>query len=71
MTVKTDANREAINAIGEKLAGHEAATREEFRSLWNELSDHRQETRSNFRSVDEQLVEIKDLIVGRLGGQDE
>ena len=30
-----------------------------------EMTDFRQETRANFRTVDEQLAEIKDLIVGR------
>jgi hypothetical protein len=34
-----------------------------------ELADFRQETRATFRSVDEQLVEIKDLIIGRRDGQ--
>jgi len=33
-----------------------------------ELADFRTETRSRFRSVDEQLAEIKDLIVGRRNG---
>ncbi|MCW2561921.1 MAG: hypothetical protein JWQ31_481 [Mycobacterium sp.] len=33
-----------------------------------ELSDFRTETRGRFRSVDEQLAEIKDLILGRRNG---
>ena len=33
-----------------------------------ELADFRTETRVGFRSVDEQLAEIKDLIVGRRNG---
>jgi hypothetical protein len=33
-----------------------------------ELADFRQETRASSRSVDEQLAEIKDLIVGRSNG---
>jgi hypothetical protein len=33
-----------------------------------ELADFRQETRGRFRSVDEQLAEIKDLIIGRRNG---
>jgi ABC-type transporter Mla subunit MlaD len=33
------------------------------------LADFRQETRATFRSVDEQLAEIKDLIIGRRNGQ--
>jgi hypothetical protein len=32
-----------------------------------ELADFRQEARATFRSVDEQLAEIKDLIIGRGG----
>ena len=32
------------------------------------LDDFRTETRATFRSVDEQLAEIKDLIVGRRNG---
>jgi hypothetical protein len=33
-----------------------------------EVADFRQETRGRFRSVDEQLAEIKDLILGRRNG---
>jgi hypothetical protein len=33
-----------------------------------ELADFRQETRATSRSVDEQLSEIKDLIIGRGDG---
>lgn len=33
-----------------------------------EMADFRQETQGRFRSVDEQLAEIKDLIVGRRNG---
>ena len=33
-----------------------------------ELADFRTETRARFRSVDEQLAEIKDLIVGHRNG---
>jgi uncharacterized coiled-coil protein SlyX len=32
------------------------------------LADFRQETGARFRSVDEQLAEIKDLIIGRRNG---
>lgn len=32
-----------------------------------QLTDFRQETNARFRSVDEQLAEIKDLILGRNG----
>jgi hypothetical protein len=33
-----------------------------------QLTDFRQETNVRFSSVDEQLAEIKDLILGRNGG---
>ena len=33
-----------------------------------EMADFRQETQGRFRSVDEQLAEIKDLILGRRNG---
>jgi len=62
--VKTDANREAINAVGEKLAGFQAETRERFEAVEQKIDDHHQEATGRFRSVDEQLAEIKDLIVG-------
>jgi chromosome segregation ATPase len=72
--VKTDANREAINALSEKLAGRQQETREEFASvrselalLRNDLADHRQESRAGFRSVDEHLAQTRDLIVNGRG----
>jgi uncharacterized coiled-coil protein SlyX len=75
LEAKTDATREAINALGEKLAGHQQETHEQLGSLRNEfqalredLADNRQETRTNFRSVDEHLAEIRDLITNRPGG---
>ena len=34
-----------------------------------EVADFRQETRATFRSVDEQLAEIKDLIIGHHNGR--
>jgi hypothetical protein len=33
-----------------------------------EMTDFRRETQARFRSVDEQLAEIKDLIIGRRNG---
>ena len=63
VAVTTDANREAINALGQKLAAHQTHTCTEFSTLRKGLDDHRQETRANFRAVDDQLAEIKDLIV--------
>lgn len=69
VTVTTNANREAINALGEKLAVHQADTRAEFSALRKDLDNHRHETRANFRAVDEQLAEIRDLIVGGFNGR--
>ena len=69
VAVTTNANREAINALGEKLAAHQADTRTEFSALRKDLAEHRQETRANFRAVDEQLAEIKDLVVNGFGGR--
>lgn len=67
--VKTDANREVINAVGEKLAGFETETRERFDAVEQKMDDHHQEATGRFRSVDDQLAEIKDLIVDKLGGR--
>lgn len=54
----------AVNALGANQREHALRlTRVE-----TELTDFRQETRSRFRSVDEQLTEIKDLIIGRRNG---
>ncbi|MEN3318449.1 MAG: hypothetical protein V7643_1850 [Mycobacterium sp.] len=69
VAVTTNANREAINALGQKVAAHQADTRAEFSALRKDLTDHRHETRANFRAADEQLVEIRDLIVDGFGGR--
>jgi uncharacterized coiled-coil protein SlyX len=76
LEIKTDATREAINAVGDKLAGHQRETREQFASVHyeftavrNELSELRQETRANFRSVEEHFAEIRDLIINGRGGR--
>jgi hypothetical protein len=42
-----------------------AAVKTDVAAVKTELADFRQETRATFRSVDEQLAEIKDLIIGR------
>ena len=55
----------AVNALG-------ANQREQALGLTavkTELAGFRQETQGRFRSVDEQLAEIKDLIIGRRNGQ--
>jgi uncharacterized coiled-coil protein SlyX len=58
----------AINSLGANQREHGLRlTDVESRldGLDREFKDFRQETRGNFRSVDEQLAEIKDLIIGR------
>jgi chromosome segregation ATPase len=65
--VKTDANRGAVNALGEKLAGFQTETRQRFDALEQKVDDHHRENAGRFRSMDEQLAEIKDLIIDRLG----
>ena len=45
-----------------------AAVKTDVAAVKTELADFRQETRATFRSVDEQLAEIKDLIIGRGDG---
>jgi hypothetical protein len=45
-----------------------AAVKSELAEFKIEFADFRQETRGTFRSIDEQLIEIKDLIVGRRNG---
>jgi hypothetical protein len=75
LDVKTDANRQAINALGEKLAGFQADTHERFDAIDGrfEAVDGRfdafeQNMNARFRSVDEGQAELKDLIIDRLGG---
>ena len=61
----------AVNALGANQREHGVGlTSVETRltSVETELADFRTETRARFRSVDEQLVEIKDLIIGRRNG---
>lgn len=50
----------AVNALGANQREH--AIR--LTAVETELVDFRREARARFRSVDEQLAEIKDLIVG-------
>jgi hypothetical protein len=35
LEIKTDATREAVNTLGERLAGHQRETRESFRAVRN------------------------------------
>ena len=54
----------AVNALGANQRDHGLR----LTAVETELTDFRTETRSRFRSVDEQLAEIKDLIIGRRNG---
>jgi hypothetical protein len=61
----------AVNALGasQREHSHRLTTVEtDLADFRIEMTDFRQETRANFRTVDEQLAEIKDLIVGRHNG---
>jgi hypothetical protein len=61
----------AVNALGANQREHALRLdRVETRlsGVETELIDFRQETQGRFRSVDEQLAEIKDLILGRNNG---
>lgn len=58
----------AVNALGanqREHTGRVAGVGSRLTTVETELADFRQETRARFRSVDEQLAEIKDLILGR------
>ena len=69
----------AVSALGANQREHAlglaavttdlSAVTKDLTVVKTELGDFRQETRSTFRSVDEQLAEIKDLIIGRRNGQ--
>jgi uncharacterized coiled-coil protein SlyX len=61
----------AVNALGANQREHGirlTSVENRLTSVETELTDFRQETRGGFRSVDEQLAEIKDLIIGRRSG---
>jgi len=68
----------AVNALGANQREHSSRlTKVETRltgvesrlgGVETQLADFRQETQARFRSVDEQLAEIKDLIIGRRNG---
>lgn len=62
----------AINALAANQREHAfglSEVKSELAEFKVEFTDFRQETRGTFRSVDEQLAEIKDLIIGRNNGQ--
>ena len=69
LEIKTDATREAVNALGEKLAGHQRESRGQFTAVRSEIMELRRETRDSFRSVDEHLAEIRDLIINGRGNR--
>jgi hypothetical protein len=61
----------AVNALGANQRGHAiglGALKTELATVKTELADFRTETRATFRSVDEQLAEIKDIVIGRRNG---
>jgi uncharacterized coiled-coil protein SlyX len=61
----------AVNALGANQRDHAlrlTGVKTRLATVETELTDFRTETRARFRSVDEQLVEIKDLIIGRRNG---
>ncbi len=62
----------AVNALGANQREHAlglTSVKTELAAVKTELAEFRQETRSTSRSVDEQLAELKDLIIGRRDGQ--
>jgi len=62
----------AVNALGANQREHAlglATVKTGLAAVKTELAEFRQETRSTSRSVDEQLAELKDLIIGRRDGQ--
>jgi hypothetical protein len=61
----------AVNALGANQRDHAlrlTSVETRLTSVETELAGFRVETRAGFRSVDEQLAEIKDLIIGRRNG---
>jgi hypothetical protein len=62
----------AVNELGANQREHVlrlTAVETTLATVGTELTDFRRETQGRFRSVDEQLAEIKDLIVGRRNGR--
>jgi uncharacterized coiled-coil protein SlyX len=61
----------AVNALGANQRDHAlrlTTVDARLTTVETELADFRTETRAGFRSVDEQLAEIKDLIINRRNG---
>jgi hypothetical protein len=57
--VKIDAHREAINALGEKVAGFQAEVRERFDTLDRNREEDRGEAAAFRRSVEDGQAELK------------
>jgi DNA repair ATPase RecN len=64
--VKIDAHREAINALGEKVAGFQAEVRERFDTLDRNREEDRGEAAAFRRSVEDGQDELKDLVLQAL-----
>jgi ABC-type transporter Mla subunit MlaD len=61
----------AVNALGANQREHAlglGGLKIELATVKTELADFRTETRATLRSVDEQLADIKDLIIRRRNG---
>ena len=61
----------AVNALAANQREHAfglTTVKSRLDGVERAFTDFRQETRANFRTVDEQLAEIKDLILGRHNG---
>jgi hypothetical protein len=61
----------AVNALGANQREHAIRLNgvdTRLTGLETQLTDFRLETQGRFRSVDDQLAEIKDLIIGRRNG---
>lgn len=55
-------------SLADQLAGFQAETRQRFDTLEQKIDAYHREMILRFDSVDEQLVEIRDLIIDWLGG---
>ncbi len=64
--VKIDAHREAINALGEKVADFQAETRQRFAGIEHKIDEYHQESTGRFRSLEDGQAELKDLILQAL-----
>ena len=64
--VKIDAHREAINALGETVAGFQAEVRERFDTLDRNREEDRGEAAAFRRSVEDGQVELRDLVLQAL-----